>query len=63
MTFFAGCLQDFRWRKVCMQTSRLIIFMGKGSEITEKNSCNKISVEHNLRSQSDTQTVCFGLIN
>jgi len=46
-----------------MQTSRLIIFMGKGSEITEKNSCNKISVEHNLRSQSDTQTVCFGLIN
>jgi len=41
----------------------MIHFYEKGSEIIEKNTCNKISVEHNLSSQSETQAVYFGLIN
>jgi len=34
-----------------------------GSALTEKNTCNKISVKHNICSQSHTQAVCFELIN
>jgi len=41
----------------------MIYFYENGSELIEKNTCNKTSVEHNLRPQSYTQAFYFGLIN